>query len=221
MKRLITRFKSGGKELPVQRKEHVEYNDATRVAPIVIDRQNERGNGGSVNNKNQIQEDIIYGTDKKNPSRDRIIVTPGLVPALNDTIYTLEYPSKFNNHFDNSYGTRVHYTPVYHTLNDLDAYYPSNPIRPIGTYIGNSHILGYQDAKFKKNLVDNLTGEGKFDIKKYQNSKQNRDSLRTRYPSDKRFQRVENGDNVEDDYLGAVRRLFATPYQFLSFKKFE
>lgn len=221
MKRLITRFKSGGKEPSVQRKEHIEQNDATRVAPIVVDRQNERGNGGSVNNKNQIQEDIIYGTNKKNPSRDRIIVIPGLVPALNDTIYTLEYPSKFNNHFDNLYGTRVHYMPVYHTLNDLDVYYPSNPIRPKDTYIENSYIPSYQNELFIKNLNDNLKNEGKFDMKTYQNNKQNRDSLRTRYPSDKRFQRVENGDNAEDYYSGVVRRLCATPYQFLSFKKFE
>lgn len=221
MKRLIIRFKSGGKELPVQRNEHIEQNDATRVAPIVVDRQNERGNGGSVNNKNQIQEDIIYGTNKKNPSRDRIIVTPGLVPALNDTIYTLEYPSKFNNHFDNLHGTRVHYTPVYHTLNDIDVYYPSNPIRPKDTYIENSYIPFYQNARFVMNLNDNLKNKGKFDMKTYQNNKQNRDSLRTRYPSDKRFQRVENGDNAEGDYLEVTRRLLATPYEFLSFKKFE
>ena len=49
-------------------------------------------------------------------------------------------------------------------------------------------------------------------MKTYQNNKQNRDSLRTRYPSDKRFQRVENGDNAEDYYSGVVRRLCATPY---------
>lgn len=203
------------------RKEYVERNDATRVAPIVVDRQNERGNGGSVNNKNQIQEDIIYGTDKKNPSRDRIIVIPGLVPALNDTIYTLEYPSEFNNHFDNSYGTRVHYTPVYHTLNDLDIHYPSNPIRSKDTYIENSYIPFYQNARFVMNLNDNLKNKGKFDMNTYQNNKQNRDSLRTRYPSDKRFQRIENGDNAEGDYLEVTRRLLATPYEFLSFKKFE
>lgn len=221
MKRLITRFKSGGKEPPVQRNEHVEQNDATRVAPIVVDRQNERGNGGVANNKDQIREDIIYGTDKKNPSRDRIIITPGLVPALNDTIYTLEFPSKLNNYFDNSYGTRVKYTPVYHTLNDLDVYYPSNPIRQIGTYIENSYVPFYQNEQFVKNLYDNLKNEGKFDIKTYQNNKQNRDSLRTRYPSDKRFQRVENGDNAEGDYLEVTRRIFASPYEFLSFKKFK
>lgn len=97
MKHLITRFKNGGKKPPVQRKEYVEKNDATRVAPIVVDRQNERGNGGSVNNKNQIQEDIIYGTGNIIPSRDRIITIPGLVPALNDTIYTLESPSNIDN----------------------------------------------------------------------------------------------------------------------------
>lgn len=57
-------------------------------------------------------------------------------------------------------------------------------------------------------------------MKTYQNNKQNRDSLRTRYPSDKRFQRVENGDNAEGDYLGAVRRILTSPYEFLSFKKF-
>ena len=51
MKRLITRFKNGGKKPPVQIKEYVEKNDATRVAPIVVDRQNERGNGGVANNK--------------------------------------------------------------------------------------------------------------------------------------------------------------------------
>lgn len=51
MKRLITRFKNGGKKSSVQRKEYVEKNDATRVAPIVVDRQNERGNGGIANNK--------------------------------------------------------------------------------------------------------------------------------------------------------------------------
>lgn len=217
MKHLITRFKSGGKELPVQRNEHVEQNDATRVAPIVVDRSNERGNGGSVNNKNWIREDIIYGTDKKNPSRDRIIVTPGLVPALNDTIYTFEYPDKI----DDQYGTRVHYTPVYHTLNDLDVYYPSSPIRQRDTYIEDSYFPYFQNARFIKNLNDNLKNKGKFDIKTYQNNKQNRDSLRNRYPSDKRFQRVENGDNAEDDYLGVVRAIFATPYQFQSFKKFE
>lgn len=221
MKRLITRFKNGGKKLPVQRKEYVEKNDATRVAPIVVDRQNERGNGGVANNKDQIREDVIYGTDKKNPSRDRIIITPGLVPALNDTIYTLEYPSEFNNHFDNSYGTRVHYTPVYHTLNDLDVHYPSNPIRPKDTYIENSYIPFYQNARFVMNLNDNLKNKGKFDMKTYQNNKQNRDSLKTRYPSDKRFQRVENGDNAEGDYLEVTRRLLSTPYEFLSFKKFE
>lgn len=221
MKRLITRFKNGGKKPPVQRREHVEQNDATRVATIVVDRQNERGNGGVANNKDQIREDVIYGTDKKNPSRDRIIITPGLVPALNDTIYTLEFPSKLNNYFDNSYGTRVQYTPVYHTLNDLDVYYPSNPIRSRGTYIGNSYVTFYQNEQFVKNLYDNLKNEGKFDMKTYQNNKQNRDSLRTRYPSDKRFQRVENGDNAEGDYLEVTRRIFASPYQFLSFKKFK
>ena len=106
-----------------------------------------------------------------------------MFPALNDTIYTLESLA----HADNKYGTRVQYTPVYHTLNDLDVYYPSNPIRPRDTYIENSYAFGYQDAEFKKNLVDNLTDNGKFDIKKYQNNKQNRDSLKTRYPSNKRF----------------------------------
>ena len=213
MKRLITRFKNGGKKPPVQRNEYVEKNDATRVAPIVVDRQNERGNGGVANNKDQIREDIIYGTDNIIPSRDRITVIPGLLPALNDTIYTLESPT-------NQYGTRVQYTPVYHTLNDLDVYYPSNPIRPRDTYIENSHVLGYQNAEFKKNLVDNLTGKGKFDIKKYQNSKQNRDSLRTRYPSNKRFQRIENGDNGESNYENFVR-LFRTPYEFVSLKEFK
>ena len=221
MKRLITRFKNGGKKPPAQRKEYVEKNDATRVSPIVVDRQNERENGGVANNKDQIRENVIYGTDKKNPSRDRIIITPGLVPALNDTIYTLEYPSKFKNYFDNSYGTRVQYTPVYHTLNDLDVYYPSNPIRLRGTYIENSYVPFYQNEQFVKNLYDNLKNKGKFDMKTYQNNKQNMDSLRTRYPSDKRFQRVENGDNAEGDYLEVTRRIFATPYQFLSFKKFE
>ena len=162
MKRLITRFKNGGKKPPVQRKEHVEQNDAIRVAPIVVDRQNERGNGGVANNKDQIREDIIYGTNNIIPSRDRITVIPGLFPALNDTIYTLESPANV----DNQYGTRVQYTPVYHTLNDLDVYYPSNPIRPRDTYIENSYAFGYQDAEFKKNLVDNLTDNGKFDIKK-------------------------------------------------------
>ena len=213
MKRLITRFKNGGKKLPVQRKEYVEKNDATRVAPIVIDRQNERGNGGAANNKDQIREDIIYGTDNIIPSRDRITVIPGLFPALNDTIYTLES-------LTNRYGTRVQYTPVYHTLNDLDVYYPQNPIRPRGTYIENSHIFGYQDAEFKKNLEDNLTDKGKFDIKKYQNSKQNRDSLRTRYPSNKRFQRIENGDNRESNYEN-FRMLSRTPYEFVSLKEFK
>lgn len=217
MKRLITRFKNGGKKPPVQRKEYVEKNDATRVAPIIVDRQNERGNGGSVNNKNQIQEDIIYSTDNIIPSRDRIITIPGLVPALNDTIYTLESPS----YVDNQYGTRVRYTPVYHTLNDLDVYYPSNPIRPRDTYIENSYFPGYENELFKTNLINNLENNGKFNIKTYQNNKQNRDSLRTRYPSDKRFQRVENGDNAEGDYLEVTRRLLATPYEFLSFKKFE
>lgn len=217
MKRLITRFKNGGKKPPVQRKEYVERNDATRVAPIVVDRQNERGNGGVANNKDQIREDIIYGTDNIIPSRDRITVIPGLFPALNDTIYILESLA----HADNKYGTRVQYTPVYHTLNDLDVYYPSNPIRPRDTYIENSYALGYQDAEFKKNLVDNLTDNGKFDIKKYQNNKQNRDSLKTRYPSNKRFQLIENGDNAEDDYSRAVRRLFATPYEFVSLKEFK
>lgn len=213
MKHLITRFKNGGKKLPVQIKEYVEKNDATRVAPIVVDRQNERGNGGVANNKDQIREDIIYGTDNIIPSRDRITVIPGLLPALNDTIYTLESPT-------NQYGTRVQYTPVYHTLNDLDVYYPSNPIRPRDTYIENSHVLGYRNAEFKDNLVDNLTGKGKFDIKKYQNSKQNRDSLRTRYPSNKRFQRIENGDNGESYYENFVR-LFRTPYEFVSLKEFK
>jgi hypothetical protein len=51
MKRLITRFKNEGKKPPVQIKEHVEKNDATRVAPIVVDMQNGRGNGGVANNK--------------------------------------------------------------------------------------------------------------------------------------------------------------------------
>lgn len=213
MKRLITRFKNGGKKPPVQRKEHVEQNDAIRVAPIVVDRQNERGNGGVANNKDQIREDIIYGTDNIIPSRDRITVIPGLFPALNDTIYTLESPT-------NQYGTRVQYTPVYHTLNDLDVYYPTNPIRPRGTYIENSYTLGYQNAEFIKNLVDNLTDNGKFDIKKYQNNKQNRDSLRTRYPSNKRFQRIENGDNGESNNESFIR-LFRTPYEFVSLKEFK
>lgn len=217
MKRLITRFKNVGKKPPMQRKEYVEKNDATRVAPIVVDRQNERGNGGSVNNKNQIQEDIIYSTDNIIPSRDRIITIPGLVPALNDTIYTLESPS----YVDNQYGTRVRYTPVYHILNDLDVYYPSNPIRQRDTYIENSYFPGYENELFKTNLIDNLENNGKFNIKTYQNNKQNRDSLRTRYPSDKKFQRVENGDNRQPDYYRIEHVYGTTPYEFESFKKFE
>lgn len=80
----------------------------------------------------------------------------------------------------------------------------------------NTHIEDFHWTRGISPLVDFYIDDD-IDLGSYQNSKQNRDSLKTRYPADKGFRRTWNKENKEL-YRQLVKENYLNPDRYIEIR---